>query len=156
MQNNISKERNEYLKKTRANKILVLSTQIFVLILLIVAWEVFANIGIIDSFIVSKPSRIVQTFMNLSENDLLKHLGTTCMETILGFLIGTGLGFFIAILLWWSRFLNKVTEPFLVVLNSLPKVALGPVIIIWVGARNSSNNNYGSSNFISSNNIRDF
>ena len=134
MQNNISKERKEYLKKTRINKFLVLGTQILVIIFIILSWEVLADNGIIDSFIMSKPSRIVQTFMNLSENDLLKHIGTTCLETIMGFLIGTGLGFFIAIILWWSKFINKVTEPFLVVLNSLPKVALGPVIIIWVGA----------------------
>lgn len=134
MQNNISQERREYLRKTRKNKILVLGTQILVLVLLITAWEVLANNGIIDSFIMSKPSRILKTFMNLSENGLIRHLGTTCYETIVGFLLGTAMGTLIAILLWWSKFLAKVTDPFLVVLNSLPKVALGPVIIIWVGA----------------------
>ena len=94
--------------------------------------------GVIDSFIMSKPSRIVKTFMNLSENGLLKHLGTTCYETIIGFLIGTGLGILISIFLWWSKFLSRVLDPFLVVLNSLPKIALGPVIIVWVGAGTSA------------------
>ena len=64
--------------------------------------------------------------MNLSSNDLLKHLGVTFYETIVGFLSGTLLGIFIAIILWLSKFLSKVFEPFLVILNSLPKVALRP------------------------------
>lgn len=134
MQNNISPERKEYLRRVRKNKILVFGTQILVLVLLIAVWEFLANKGIIDSFIMSQPSRIVKTFMNLSENGLLKHLGTTCYETIVGFLLGTAMGTLIAVVLWWSKFLAKVIDPFLVVLNSLPKVALGPVIIIWVGA----------------------
>ena len=93
-----------------------------------------ANKGIIDSFITSQPSRMLKTFMNLSQNYLLKHLGVTVYETMVGFLAGTALGIIIAIILWSSKFLSKVAEPFLVVLNSLPKIALGPVIIIWVGA----------------------
>ena len=56
----------------------------------------------------------------------------------MGFLLGTGIGIIIAIFLWWSEFFSKVSEPYLVILNSLPKVALGPVIIIWVGAGTSA------------------
>ena len=74
-------------------------------------------------------------FMNLSENKLLMHLWVTCEETLIGFLLGVLIGTVIAMLLWWSDFLSKVSEPFLVVLNSLPKVALGPIIIIWVRCR---------------------
>ncbi len=134
MQNNISLERKQYLKKIKRDKLAVIITQISILAFLIAAWEILANIGVIDSFIASQPSRILKTFMNLSQNGLLEHLGVTCMETIIGFLSGTLLGVVIAIILWWSKFLSKVAEPFLVVLNSLPKVALGPIIIIWVGA----------------------
>ena len=65
---------------------------------------------------------------------MLEHLRITCIETLVGFLLGTVLGALIAIILWWSPFISKVSEPFLVVLNALPKIALGPVIIIWVGA----------------------
>lgn len=65
---------------------------------------------------------------------MIHHLAVTCFETIIGFATGAILGVFIAIILWWSKFLSKVADPFLVVLNSLPKIALGPVIIIWVGA----------------------
>lgn len=105
-----------------------------ILFTIIVLWEVLANLNIIDSFITSQPSRILNTFMNLFSNDLLKHLGVTLYETIIGFIGGTLLGIAISIILWLSKFLSKVFEPFLVVLNSLPKVALGPIIIIWVGS----------------------
>lgn len=72
--------------------------------------------------------------MNLNSNNLLMHTRVTVYETIIGFGLGTILGVGIAIILWWSKFLAKVAEPYLVVLNSLPKVALGPIIIIWVGS----------------------
>ena len=72
--------------------------------------------------------------MNLASNNLLMHTKVTVYETIVGFGFGTILGVGIAIILWWSKFLAKVAEPYLVVLNSLPKVALGPIIIIWVGS----------------------
>lgn len=134
----ISLDRKKYLRKIRINKIAIFMTQIGILIGFIVLWEVLANLKIIDSFITSQPSRILNTFMNLSSNDLLHHLGVTFYETIIGFLAGTFLGICVAIILWLSKFLSKVAEPFLVVLNSLPKVALGPVIIIWVGAGTQS------------------
>lgn len=130
----ISKDRRVYLRKQRMNKIAILTVQILIVVGFIALWEILANIGIIDSFIASQPSRILKTFMNLSNNDLLTHLGVTCFETIVGFGLGAILGILIAIILWWSNFLSKVADPFLVVLNSLPKIALGPVIIIWVGA----------------------
>lgn len=134
MQNNISEDRKKYLRKITWNKIAVLTTQILLLIAFIAIWEILAKINVIDSFITSSPSRIFKTLMNLSENDLMRHLGVTALETLIGFLSGTFLGVMIAIILWWSKFLSKVAEPFLVVINSLPKIALGPVIIIWVGA----------------------
>ncbi len=131
---NISADRKKYLKKTKLRKIEIIFTQIFILVAFIAAWEILANKGIIDSFIASQPSRILKTFLNLSSNDLLEHLKITCEETLIGFLLGTAMGVITAIILWWSPFISKVSEPFLVVLNSLPKIALGPVIIIWVGA----------------------
>lgn len=131
---NISNDRKKYLSKKRTEKILIKVVQFSILIGIIVLWEVLANKGIIDSFIMSQPSRILKTLFNLSSNNLLEHIRVTCVETLIGFLLGTALGGIVAILLWWSKFLSKVSEPFLVVLNSLPKVALGPIIIIWVGA----------------------
>ena len=130
----IPEDRKKYLKKIKINKIKVFTTQITIALAFIVIWEVLARMGKIDSFITSKPSRIWETFLNLSSNDLLEHLRITCTETLVGFLLGTGLGIIIAIILWLSPFISKVAQPFLVILNALPKTALGPVIIIWVGA----------------------
>ena len=130
----LSEDRKKYLKKNRMKKINIIMTQILIIISFITLWEVLANAGKIDSFITSKPSRILKTFIELSSSDLAKHLKITCIETLLGFSLGTVMGVIIAIILWLSPFLSKVSEPFLVVLNALPKVALGPVIIIWVGA----------------------
>ena len=109
---NISNERKKYLKSKRRNKTLIFLTQIGILIGFIILWETLANANIIDSFIMSKPSRIIETFSNLASNDLIKHLWVTVYETLVGFLLGTILGSFVAILLWWSPFLSKVLEPF--------------------------------------------
>ena len=130
----MSDERKKYLRKARLEKGLILGSRILVLVFFLVIWEFAANRGIIDSFITSSPSRILKTFENFLSNDLLMHTKVTCYETIVGFILGTALGIIIAVILWWSKFISKVAEPYLVVLNSLPKVALGPIIIIWVGA----------------------
>ncbi len=129
-----SADRKKYLKKKKITRISIFATQISILILFNVIWEVLAKTGKIDSFITSCPSQIFKTFVSLLSNGLGKHLQITVFETLAGFSTGTVLGIAIAILLWWSPFISKVSEPFLVVLNSLPKIALGPVIIIWVGA----------------------
>ena len=147
-----SKERKEYIKRKKKNKVLVLFTQIFILIAFLGIWEILANKGIIDSFMMSQPSRIWNTLINLGSEDLMKHIWVTVYETIVGFSIGTILGIVIAILLWWSDFLSKVFEPYLVVLNSLPKVALRTSYNNMGRCRNTSNNCNGSCNFISCNN----
>ena len=131
---NISEDRKKYLRKIRMNKITILITQIFLLVAFVALWEILADAKIINSFITSSPSRILNTFMNMNDSNLMMHIGVTVYETIIGFIAGTLLGVIIAILLWWSKFLSRVLEPFLVVLSSLPKTALGPIIIIWVGA----------------------
>lgn len=130
----VSEDRKKYLHKVKTMKIKVFTTQILLIVAFIALWEILARTGRIDSFITSQPSRILKTFLNLSSNDLLKHLKITCIETIVGFSLGTAMGAIIAVILWWSPFISRVSEPFLVVLNALPKVALGPVIIIWVGS----------------------
>ena len=106
-----------------------------VLFFILALWELLASLNIIDPFISSSPSRIIKTIKNLFiENNLLYHIGVTLYETILGFLIAVGLGFVIALLLWWSERARRILEPYIVVLNSLPKIALGPIIIVWFGS----------------------
>ena len=127
-------ERALYLRKQTNKKRLILTTQIGLLLFLIALWEFCAQIGIIDSFITSQPSRVIKTIMNLSESDLFLHLGVTCFETVVGFVLGVLMGLVIASILWWFPTFSAIFEPYLVILNSLPKIALGPIIIIWVGA----------------------
>lgn len=130
----ISKDRKKYLKEQKRNKTLVTVCRFSVIFLFILIWELGGRLGFIDTFVLSQPSRILLVFLNYRQNELFRHIGTTLLETGIGFVLGVIIGCFIAVMLWWSPFLSKVSEPYLVVLNSLPKIALGPVIIIWAGA----------------------
>jgi len=130
----ISPSRWAYLKKNRRRRAFIRICQCSALLVTIFLWETFARVGVIDSFIMSQPTRILRTVGNFQNNNLLLHIGITTLETIIGFILGVVIGIFIALVLWWSQFLAKVADPYLVVLNALPKIALGPVIIIWVGA----------------------
>ncbi len=134
MKEQISIERKIFLNNLKINKSKILFTQIFIVLAFIILWEVLAKFEIINPFITSSPTRILNTFTNFSSNNLLAHIGVTCFETIVGFLLGSFLGTFIAFTLWWSKFASKVAEPFLIILHALPKVALGPIIIVWAGA----------------------
>ena len=135
IQLSVSPEHLAYLKKIRNRRISIRVTQIAILILFFAIWELAAQLKWIDSFITSQPSRIIRTIQNLaSEGDLWTHVSITMLETIIGFITGTILGTIIAIILWWSDFIAKVSDPYLVILNSLPKVALGPILIVWIGA----------------------
>ena len=130
-----SPEHLAYLKKVKRRKTAIRATQVAILTVFLVLWEVAADLKWIDPFITSQPSRIFHTLQNLLRTgELWKHVSITLYETIVGFLVGTILGTLIAIILWWSDFIAKVADPYLVVLNSLPKVALGPIIIVWIGA----------------------
>lgn len=130
-----SKSHYDYLKKYRTKKILILVSQISILVILLLAWELLTKYEIISSFFFSSPSRIAETTGELYKNgELLYHSRITLSETLIGFAIATGIGFLVAFVLWYSDFLRRVLEPYLVVLNSLPKIALGPIIIIWFGA----------------------
>jgi len=130
----LSRERAEYLKKLKIRRNAVLAARILILAAFFAAWEIAGDLKLIDPFLTSQPSRIIRTLGNLyREGDLFKHIGITCLETVAGFMAGTILGAGIAALLWWSDFISRVLEPYLVVLNSLPKIALGPIFIIWIG-----------------------
>lgn len=131
----VSPEHLVYLRKVKQKKIAVRVTQVAILLVFLALWELAAQLKWIDSFITSQPTRIWRTIVNLhNSGDLYLHISVTLYETIIGFTLGTLLGTAIAIVLWWSDFISKVADPYLVVLNSLPKVALGPIIIVWIGA----------------------
>lgn len=133
--NEKSIEYEKYLKDVKMRKIKIFIIQIVLLIGFFIIWEVLANNNIISTFLFSKPSDIYNLFISYVSNGLLiKHIGISVYETVLGLVIGSTLGIIIAIMLWWSDTLAKILDPFLVVLNALPKTALAPIIIVWVGA----------------------
>jgi len=129
-----SKEHQEYLKQVKKHRRNIIITRILILVSFFILWEVLGNLKVIDPFLTSTPSRMIKSFIKLyNEGSLIRHVSITCYETIIGFTLGTLLGTLIAIMLWWSDFLCKVLDPYIVVLNALPKVALGPMIIFWAG-----------------------
>lgn len=130
-----SKEQQEYLGRVKKRKRAILITQVSILVVSVLLWEIAAQFKWIDTFFTSHPSKIVALFIKYVKNGMIfEHIGISLMETIVGFVAGTVLGILIAILLWWSDFIAKVLDPYMVVLNSLPKTALAPIIILWVGA----------------------
>ncbi len=125
----------DYLKKYNLRRLLILVSQISILLIFLLSWELLTKYEIISSFFFSSPSRIAKTIGELFRSgELWYHTRITLSETLIGFAIASSLGFIIAMVLWYSDFLRRVLEPYLVVLNSLPKIALGPIIIIWFGA----------------------
>ena len=135
----ISKEQTAFLARIRRRKWAVICLQVFLLIAFFLLWEAAANQSWIDPFIFSQPTRMITAAEEmLADGTLWMHIGTTLWETVAGFLLGTILGTLAAVLLWWNRFISDVAEPYLVVLNSLPKTALAPIIIVWFGNNQSS------------------
>ena len=131
---NYSHEHLVYLKKQRNKKIIITVSRILILVLILGIWELCAQVKLIDPFITSSPSRVCKTIGELQKNGtLFYHIGIALGETIAGFAIAVVLGYSIAVILWSSESVRKILEPYIVVLNSLPKIALGPLIIIWIG-----------------------
>ena len=131
----VSAEHLAYLRAQKRTDTLVTTWRLIILIGLIAFWELSAQIGWLDSFIFSSPSRIFSTLANLySEGSLFRHIFVTVTETVVGFLLGTLAGTLIAIVLWWFPTCMRVLDPYLVILNALPKIALGPILIVWIGA----------------------
>lgn len=131
----LEQEQANYLKRCKRQQVFTVLMQISVLLVFLLFWELAAVFRIIDPFLLSSPSRIVSTVVRLfREGTLFLHIGTTLWETVLGFLLGTLFGTLLAVALWWFPRLYRVLDPYLVVLNALPKIALGPVLIVWIGA----------------------
>ena len=129
-----SREHALFLKQRKQNIVLVWVLRVGILALLLGVWELVTALGWVDPFIMSSPSRIAATIASLyADGSLFYHIGVTLWETLAGFAIAVVLGFAIALLLWWSDTVRKVLEPYIVVINALPKIALGPLIIVWFG-----------------------
>jgi NitT/TauT family transport system permease protein len=127
-----------YLHLKRKNIRLIRITQLLVLIVFLGCWELFAFLGWVEPMLTSRPSLIFVSFSDqLLSGNILYHTWVTTKETIIAISISMTVGTIIAILFWWSAFISKVLDPYIVVLNALPKVALGPIFYIWLGDRMS-------------------
>lgn len=135
----MSNERKKYLKKLNRNKRVILISRISILILIFGIWEFLSRLNIIDTFLISSPSNIIKTLIDLyKNNNLFIHIFTTIKEILISFILGNIIGLLIGSILYLHKTLYKILDPYLTILNSLPKVALGPLIIIISGANTKS------------------
>lgn len=135
----MSNEHKKYINKIKKNNLIIKITQITILLSFLILWEFTSSKEIINSFITSSPSNILKTIISLyQQNNLFIHIYITIKEVLIAFSITSILSIIIAILLYSFKSLSKIVDPYLTILNSLPKVALGPIIIIWLGANTKS------------------
>ena len=135
----MTEQRKRYLRRRRRYTVCIQIGRVLLLVAALALWEIAARLSLVDPFIVSSPSRVVATLATLyTSGDLWLHLGTSCLETVIGFVLGTLLGTAVAVCLWWSETLSRLLDPYLVVLGALPKTALGPIFIVWIGAGTAS------------------
>ena len=136
---NVNSERILFLNKIKKNKRIIFISRLSIIALLIIIWELLARFNLINTFLTSSPTDIIKTSIKLiNDGSLFKHTFITLYEVILSFIISFSISLVISTLLWNNKTLAKVIDPYLTILNSLPKVALGPLIIILIGASNSS------------------
>ena len=130
----MSDEHRRFLQGLRNHQRIVGAARFGILVAFFVLWELAARLGWINAFIISQPSRALAAMVNLfNRGELWLHLGMTVGETAVGFTVGTIAGIIVAVMLWWSDTLSDILDPYIVVLNAIPKVALGPIFIVWMG-----------------------
>lgn len=130
-----SRAQSAYLLRRKRDRQLIITARILVFAGFLALWEISARLEWIDSFIFSSPSQIARTFYDMClDQSLFSHIGITLTETLLSFFFVVILGIGTAVLLWLCPRLSRILEPYLVVLNSLPKSALAPLLIVWLGA----------------------
>ena len=134
-----SEEHLRYLKKQKREKRLVCFFRFLIIVLFLLIWELLSKLELINTFLSSSPTEVIKTILQLLKNNsLFTHIGVTLYEVTISFVVATIIGFVIATILWNNKILAKIIDPYLTILNSLPKVSLGPLIIIWVGASTNS------------------
>lgn len=132
---NPSHEQKLYVEHHKKHQQLIYFARVALLVGFLLLWEFSANAKLIDSFIFSCPSQIIRCFLEMVENkSIFLHIGVTLYETLLSFFLVTLFSTLIAVCLWFSTSLAEIFEPYLVILNSLPKSALAPLLIVWLGA----------------------
>ncbi len=123
-----------YLAAERRHRVQVRIVRVMLLVLFLALWELLSELGAIDSFIFSSPARVLTCFLQMAaDGSIFLHTGVTLLETLVSFLLTVIVAVTAAVLLWSSRSLSEVLEPYLVMLNSLPKSAMAPLLIVWLG-----------------------
>ena len=126
--------REEFLAERKKQKYFITGMRFFILIFILAGWEIAARYHLIDAFIFSSPTRIFKVMLQMAaDKSLFYHIGITIGETLVSFVLVLIIGTLIAMLLWWCRSAADILEPYFVVLNSLPKSALAPILIVWLG-----------------------
>ena len=134
-----SDEHKLFLNKIKKNKILINTFRIFIVLLFISIWELLSSYKIINTFLFSSPSNVLKTFISMVvDKSIFIHIGVTLYELIISFLLSTVVALIISIIFWSNETIYKIIDPYITIINSLPKVALGPLIIIWCGASTNS------------------
>ncbi|EEG75699.1 ABC transporter permease [[Clostridium] hylemonae] len=135
----LSTGQRHFLSQQKRHKRIVSVSRVLILLSFLFIWEFTANVGIIDSFIFSSPSKIALCFWGmLMDKSIFLHIGVTLYETILSFVLVIAISILMAVALWFSPKLSEILDPYLVVLNSLPKSALAPLLIVWLGANTTT------------------
>ncbi|MBQ7795371.1 MAG: ABC transporter permease [Lachnospiraceae bacterium] len=135
MRENETLAQQEYVAKQVRRRNMVTAARILLLVVILVLWEVSARTGLINDFIFSSPSRMMICFLSMvTDRSIFYHMGITILETLVSFALVIITGITGAVLLWSSKSLSEVLDPYLVMLNSLPKSALAPILIVWLGA----------------------
>ncbi|SHJ97767.1 ABC transporter permease [Hespellia stercorisuis] len=135
MTHEISDGQQLYLNRRKKHRQIVQISRFAIFLSFLFLWEFSANVGLIDSFIFSSPSKVALSCSQmLLDGTLLVHIGVTLYETILSFVLVILVSMISAVILWCSSKIAEIIDPYLVVLNSLPKSALAPLLIVWLGA----------------------
>lgn len=123
-----------FLRKKRLTTLGIVGTQLLIAALFLIGWEIGARQGFVNSFIFSQPSKVWGQFLTmLYDGTLLHHTWITVWETVVGFVLGTVAGTLLAVVIWASPVLARILDPYIVIFNSMPKVALGPIFIVAFG-----------------------
>ena len=130
-----SAAQRRFLKKRQQKMRTVTLVRILIFLAFLLLWEASAKLNLIDAFIFSSPTRVAEAFLSMAaDGSIFRHTGITLLETLISFFLVFAVSILISVLLWMSRSLSRILEPYLVVLNSLPKSALAPLLIVWLGA----------------------
>jgi NitT/TauT family transport system permease protein len=123
-----------YIQSLKVEKRWVRFYQAIIFVVFFSSWEWSSQKQWIDPLLFSSPSKIWNLLLEkIHDGSLVSNIGVTLTETVLGFILGTLLGTILAAVLWWSPMISRILDPYLVILNAMPKVALGPILIVALG-----------------------